>query len=206
MALRGHEMRPLKREKHTALEAWKPAKNAGSHIPTAAAATASKGTKNQIPRQMRSFPLSCVEPVIHSVKTILETGVESAAATYITDENRSVPPKDLYTVITIDTILSGEQVTDYITRYLCIAGTVTVQFSNALGKPDRAEFKRLITCTTRGGAPAQTQTHGHVSKSSRPCLQESERRDIARFGRIVATTTNPHQPLIRLVGFRSVTW
>jgi hypothetical protein len=61
-------MRPLKREKHTALEAWKPAKNAGSHIPTAAAATASKGTKNQIPRQMRSFPLSCVEPfVLHSM-------------------------------------------------------------------------------------------------------------------------------------------
>ena len=55
-------MSALIREEHIALEAWKPAKNAGSHIPTAAASTASKGIKSQIPRQMRGFTLSCAEP------------------------------------------------------------------------------------------------------------------------------------------------
>ena len=62
MALRGREMSALIREEHIALEAWKPAKNADSHIPTAAASTASKGIKSQIPRQMRGFTLSCAEP------------------------------------------------------------------------------------------------------------------------------------------------
>ena len=55
-----------------ALGAWKPAKDAGFHIPTATATAAAKSDKLPNPRQSHVIPDSCAEPEKGTARQLLD--------------------------------------------------------------------------------------------------------------------------------------
>ena len=62
MTLRGRDDGALCHNGSAALGAWKPAKDAGPHIPTATVTAAAKLDKLPNPRQSHVIPDSCAEP------------------------------------------------------------------------------------------------------------------------------------------------
>lgn len=113
-----------------------------------------------------SFPLHNNTPrplYIHSVRTELVIGSEKIKREFLTKESLLVPPKSAYTTV-IDTELTYDNVTEWLTYSVPILAAVDVSFSNAIGKKEMTRFERLVTSRWGPDGGTRTVSKGHKAE------------------------------------------